>query len=111
MFGYKEGFLPVKRNLYEALDSEQGYHRFGQRLHFIDPFSSEVQAAITVPTEEALKEVDFAALHAKYEFPAVMQIKLKFFAWFETTLRRIMERQQKSLPAEESEEESLDMAP
>lgn len=111
MFAYKEGFLPVKRNLYEALDSEQGYHRFGQRCHFVDPFSSETQAAITVPTEEALKAVDFAALQAKYEFPAIMQIKLKFFSWFESTLRDIMERQQKPLPVEESDDESLEMAP
>lgn len=111
MFGYKEGFLPVKRNLYEALDSEQGYHRFGQRSHFVDPFSLETQSAITVPTEEVLKNVDFAALQAKYEFPAVMQIKLKFFSWFESTLRDIMERQQKPLPIEESDDESLEMAP
>lgn len=41
MYGYKETFLPEKRNLYEALDSEKGYHRFGQREHFIDPFSPE----------------------------------------------------------------------
>jgi hypothetical protein len=29
MFGFKEGFVPEKRNLYEALDSEKGFHRFG----------------------------------------------------------------------------------
>ena len=29
MFGHKEGFLPKKRNLYEALESESGLHRFG----------------------------------------------------------------------------------
>ena len=31
MFGHKETFLPQKRNLYEALASDEGYHRFGQR--------------------------------------------------------------------------------
>lgn len=41
MFGYKETFLPEKRNLYEALASEDGFHRFGQRKHFIDPFAEE----------------------------------------------------------------------
>jgi hypothetical protein len=41
MFGHKESFLPPKRNLYEALASEEGFHRFGQRKHFIDPFSEE----------------------------------------------------------------------
>jgi hypothetical protein len=29
MYAHKEGFLPAKRNLYEALDSQDGYHRFG----------------------------------------------------------------------------------
>ena len=29
IFSHKEGFLPPKRNLYEALDSQEGYHRFG----------------------------------------------------------------------------------
>jgi hypothetical protein len=29
LFSHKEGFLPPKRNLYEALDSQEGYHRFG----------------------------------------------------------------------------------
>jgi hypothetical protein len=42
LYSHKEGFLPGKRNLYEALDSSEGYHRFGQRKHFMDPFSDEV---------------------------------------------------------------------
>ena len=29
MYAHKEGFLPAKRNLYEALDTQDGYHRFG----------------------------------------------------------------------------------
>jgi len=63
MFGYKETFLPEKRNLYEALASEDGYHRFGQRMHFIDPFAEETQAMITLPIDENLeKEVDIAQL-------------------------------------------------
>ncbi len=61
MFGHKETFLPKKRNLYEALASEDGFHRFGQRKHFIDPFSEETQALITLPTDENLSnKVDFA---------------------------------------------------
>ena len=29
MYGHKETFLPPKRNLYEALASEEGFNRFG----------------------------------------------------------------------------------
>ena len=93
MFGHKESFLPPKRNLYDALASEDGYHRFGQRKHFIDPFSEETQAMITIPFEENLeKEVDFAELYIQYELKAVMKIKLRFFEWFEMMLKSIVER-------------------
>jgi hypothetical protein len=93
MFAHKETFLPEKRNLYEALASEEGYHRFGQRKHFIDPFSEETQAMITLPLDENLnKNVDFAKLYIEYEMKAVMKIKLQFFDWFEDMLKTIIER-------------------
>ena len=99
MYGHKEGFLPTKRNLYEALDSQEGYHRFGQRKHFMDPFSEDVQNLLTLPLEENLdEEVDFAQLFAETEFEAVMKIKLKFFEWFKQALLLIVNRHsQKSL--------------
>jgi hypothetical protein len=62
MFSYKEGFLPEKRNLYDALASEKGFHRFGQREHFLDPFAPETQALVTLPTEENLAKIDLALL-------------------------------------------------
>ena len=53
--------MPPKRNLYDALDSQEGYHRFGQRKHFADPFSDEIQNLLTLPIDEVLDdEVDFA---------------------------------------------------
>jgi hypothetical protein len=60
MYGHKEGFLPPKRNLYDALASEQGHHRFGMREHFADPFAPETQAFITIPLEENLMKIDYA---------------------------------------------------
>jgi hypothetical protein len=93
MYGHKEGFLPPKRNLYEALASQEGYHRFGQRKHFIDPFSDEMQNLITLPLDENLtEELDFAEELVEAEFEAVMKIKLKFFEWFEKTIVQIIER-------------------
>jgi len=54
MYGHKESFLPPKRSLYEALASSEGYHRFGQRQHFLDPFAQETQSLITLPLDENL---------------------------------------------------------
>lgn len=60
MYGHKEGFLPNKMNLYDALASETGHHRFGMKDHFVDPFDPETQAFITLPTEENLAKIDHA---------------------------------------------------
>ena len=112
MFGHKETFLPQKRNLYEALASEEGYHRFGQRQHFIDPFSEETQAMITLPIDENLeKEVDFPQLYIDFELKAVMKIKLRFFDWFESMLKMIVERNttrlQKKRASKQDDSQSL----
>ena len=92
MYGHKESFLPLKRDLYDALDSESGFHRFGQRSHFTDPFSSDTQAMITLPIEENLMEIDFAQLYTEIEVKAVMKIKMRFFDWFESMVKVIIER-------------------
>lgn len=59
MYGHKEGFLPPKRNLYEALTSEEGHHRFGMRDNFVDPFTPETQAFVTIPLEVNLSKIDY----------------------------------------------------
>ncbi len=85
--------MPAKRNLYDALASDEGHHRFGQRNHFMDPFSEETQSLITLPVQENLeKDVNFARLYVEYELKAVMKVKLHFFDWFEEMLRGIVER-------------------
>ena len=45
---------------------------------------------ITLPIEENLQKVDFARLHTEYELQAVMKIKLRFFDWFEGTLKEFV---------------------
>lgn len=48
---------------------------------------------ITLPIDENLeKEVDFPQLYINYELKAVMKIKLRFFDWFESMLKTIVER-------------------
>jgi len=48
---------------------------------------------ITLPIDENLeKEVDFPQLYIDYELKAVMKIKLRFFDWFESMLKMIVER-------------------
>lgn len=48
---------------------------------------------ITLPIDENLeKEVDFPQLYIDYELKAVMKIKLRFFDWFESMLKTIVER-------------------
>ena len=99
MYGYKESFLPPKRNLYHSL-YKGDLHRYGQRQHFIEP--SELKSMITVPTEENLQKVSFAELYVQYEFKAVMKIKLEFFKWFEEMIKNILKNNQKYLRTKRS---------
>lgn len=50
----------------------------------------ELKSMITIPTEENLNKIDFAELLVKYEFKAVMKVKLQFFKWFEELIRNIL---------------------
>jgi hypothetical protein len=67
---------------------------------------------ITLPIEENLeKEVDFPQLYIDYELKAVMKIKLRFFDWFESMLKTILERNitrlQKKRASKQDDSQSL----
>ena len=87
LYGHKESFLPEKRNLYKSLYYGD-IHRFGQRDLFMQP--EELVGRITVPTEENLSKINFAELYVKYEFKAVLKIKMQFFKWFEDLIKSIL---------------------
>ena len=67
---------------------------------------------ITLPIDENLeKEVDFPQLYVEYELKAVMKIKLRFFDWFESMLKTIVERNanrlQKKRASKQDDSQSL----
>ena len=59
---------------------------------------------ITVPTEENLAKISFPELYVKYEFKAVMKIKLEFFKWFEEMIKNILKNNQKYLKKDKTTE-------
>ena len=73
LYGHKLSFLPPKRNLYKSL-YEGDLHKFAKREHFMSP--KELAKYVTIPTEENLKKINYSELLIRYEFKAVMRIKL-----------------------------------
>lgn len=60
----------------------------------------DIKHLITVPTEENLRMVNFAELYVKYEFKAVIKIKMQFFRWFEDLIKSTIKNNQKLLRKE-----------
>lgn len=66
----------------------------------------ELESMITVPTDENLNRVNFPELYVKYEFKAVLKIKLQFFKWFEDLIKSILKNNQKFLRKERKRQQA-----